>query len=122
MATVEVDDISDRRRQKPSVNADVHASDETAGCVRCEEHCCADQLLGAAKAVHGGVGEDLLSSFGWGSVVFKEQAAVLFVGEEAPGDGVAPYAFVGPLPRSCTTCCDCDYAQEAYLIALHWLS
>ena len=52
---------------------------------------------GRPKAVHGGVGEDLLAALGWGAVVFKEQAAVLLGGEEARGDGVDPYAFVGPL-------------------------
>ena len=87
-----------RRRQKPPVNADVRASDKAAGRVRCEEHRCADQLLGAAEAVHGGVGENLLATFGWGSVLFKEQAAILFGGEKAWGDGVDPHAFVGPLP------------------------
>ena len=81
-----------RRRQKPPVNADVRAGDEAAGLVRREEHRCADQFLGAAKAVHGRVGEDLLAAFGWGAVVFKEQATVLLGGEEAWGDGVDPHA------------------------------
>ena len=62
----------DRRRQKPPINADVRTDDETAGLVRREEHRCADQFLGAAKAVHGRVGEDLLASLGWGAVFFKE--------------------------------------------------
>ena len=74
----------DRRRQKPPVNADVRTGYKAAGRVRCEEHGSADQLLGAAKAVHGCVGEDLLATFGWGAVVFKEQAAVLLGGKK-PG-------------------------------------
>ena len=87
-----VEVVSDRRRQKSPVNADVRAGDEAAGCVRREEHRRADQFLGAAKAVHGRVGEDLLAALGWGAVVFKEQAAVLLGEEEAQGDGVDPHA------------------------------
>ena len=83
-----------RRRSKPPVNADVRAGDEAAGCVRCEEHRRADQFLGAAKAIHGRVGEDLLAALGWGVVFFKEQAAVLLREEEAWGDGVDPHSFV----------------------------
>ena len=54
------------------------------------------------KAVHGGVGEDLLAAFGWGAVVFKGQAAVLLGEKKAQGDGVDPHALVAPLSRSCT--------------------
>ena len=88
-----------RRRQKSSVNADIRTGDEAAGRVRREEHRCADQALGTAKAIHRRVGEDLLAALGWGTVVFKGQAAVLLGREEARGDGVDPHAFVGLLPH-----------------------
>lgn len=64
--------------------------DEAASPIGGQQQGCADEFIGGAKAVHGGVPHDL------GNAVWGEDFFVLLSREEAGNEGIHPYAQGGP--------------------------
>src|SRR6185437_7456335 len=90
---------SNRLRQKTSVYADFCARHEAARLAAREEDGCADEFFRFAETGHGGVAQNGGCAGGWGAVFVEEEAAVLFGGKEAGGDGVDAHAFGRPFAR-----------------------